>query len=168
MANFKVDLVAWYNRASLLPLGTRALDRVLWRVVPFNQSLKPHLLHVSTDEVRAEIKLTTAAMNHLRSMHAAALVTIGEYVQGLLILANAGSLGAEVILKDLHIDYTAKARGPVVASAIMTEQTRETIRDGLSRNENPQVILTSTVSDSATGQTVATLKGTWKARRPRG
>jgi len=168
MAIPKVDIVSWFKRANALPMGTRALDRVLWRVVPFNKSLKPHVLNITPDEVRVELGLSTAAMNHLRSMHAAALVTVGEYSQGLLILANAGNLGAEVILKDLQIEYTAKGRGTVVASAAMTEETRQTIRDGLGRNENPQVVLTSTVSDVRTGETVATLRGTWKARRPKG
>src|SRR5207253_489653 len=31
MALPKVDLVSWFKRASMVPMGTRAFDRMLWR-----------------------------------------------------------------------------------------------------------------------------------------
>jgi acyl-coenzyme A thioesterase PaaI-like protein len=167
MAMPKIDLVSWFQRASLVPMGTRAMDRLLWRVVPFNRGIKPRVTMVSTDEVRAEVQLRKDTMNHLGSMHAGVLFTLGEYVQGLVIVANAGGLGAELILKEVSIDYKAKAKGAVAASARMADDVRAEIRAGLERGDNTAVTLVSNLVDSKTGDPLATLKGQWLARRPK-
>src|SRR5689334_19820398 len=112
MAIPRIDLVTWFNRLQAFPMGTQALDRVLWRVVPFNLALKPHVIGMTNDDVSVAVgPLRRGLTNHLGSMHAAVLFTAAEYVQGLLIMSNAGRLGAELILKSLSIDYTAKAKG---------------------------------------------------------
>lgn len=167
MAIPKVDLVEWFGRASAVPLGTRALDRVLWQVVPFNKALKPHVVQLSLDEAGVELKLKRLLHNHLGSMHAAAIFTVGEYVQGLLTLSNAGAMGAELILTSLTIDYLAKAKGDVVARARMPAETRSTVMAGLARGENIEFHLSSVVSDAVTGKELAKLRGTWKVRPPR-
>ena len=167
MAIPKVDLVEWYGRAAAVPMGTRALDRVLWQVVPFNKALKPHVIQLSPDEVGVELKTRKLLHNHLGSMHAAAIFTVGEYVQGLLMLSNAGALGAELILTSLTIDYTAKAKGDVVARARMTPEIRATVKEGLARGDNTELQLQSVVSDAVTGKQLAVLRGTWKLRPPR-
>ncbi|MBI5496593.1 MAG: YiiD C-terminal domain-containing protein [Deltaproteobacteria bacterium] len=167
MAIPRVDLVTWFNRLSAFPMGREALDRVLWRVVPFNVALKPAVTRVSLDEVQVSLRMRRTMANHLGSMHAAALFTVGEYVQGLAIMANTGAMGAELILVTQHIDYTAKARGDVLAEARITEETRQQVRAGLERGENTEVVLESVVKDAKTGAEVARLRGTWRARRPR-
>ena len=167
MAIPKVDLVTWFKRMNAFPMGSHALDRVLWRVVPFNQILKPHVLDVTLDEVRVGLKMRKALHNHLGSLHAGVMFTLGEYAQGLLIMANSGAMGAELILVRLTIDYVAKGRGDVVCTARITEETRQTVKAGLARGENTGFVQQSTLTDAMTGQELAVAKGTWKARPPK-
>jgi acyl-coenzyme A thioesterase PaaI-like protein len=148
-------------------MGSRALDRLMWRLVPFNRVLRPHVLSVTVDEVRVELKLRRILHNHLGTMHAAALVSVAEYAQGLLITANAGGMGAELILARLSMDYLAKARGDVVATARLAEGVRQQVVDALGRGDNTELTVQSVVTDAATGQDLAVLKGTWRARPPR-
>ncbi|MEW5850327.1 MAG: YiiD C-terminal domain-containing protein [Myxococcota bacterium] len=168
MALPKVDLVSWFNKASRLPKGRSVLDRALWQVVPFNASVKPRVIKLSEDEVVTEVALRRAVANHLGSMHAAVLVTVGEYAQGLLILANAGKLGAEIIIQRLSIEYTAKAKGTVQARCTLPPNFREHVAEALARGENPSVTLESVLTDKKTGQQVAVFTGLWRARRPKG
>lgn len=163
----RVDVVAWYNRLSAIPGMTALWDRAFWQVVPFNRLVKPHVLTLTADEVVAQVRLRRSTMNHLRCMHASVLFTAGEYAQGLLIIANAGQLGAEVILRNFTIDYVAKARGNVLSRAEMTPEMRSTITEGLARGENPELTVTSTLTDEKSGAVVAVCKGVWRARRPR-
>jgi acyl-coenzyme A thioesterase PaaI-like protein len=163
----KLDLVSWFKRMNAFPMGSHALDRVLWRVVPLNAVLKPHLLDVGLDEVRVGLKIRKVLHNHLGSMHAGALFTVGEYSQGLLIMANAGAMGAELILVRLTIDYVAKARGDVVCTARINDETRQLVKDGLARGENTELVQTSVITDAMTGRELAVAKGTWKARPPK-
>ena len=163
----RADLVGWFRRLNAFPMGSRALDRVLWRVVPFNKMLRPHLVSATREEVRVELKLRKSLHNHLDSMHAAALVSVGEYAQALLIVANAEGLGAEVILARLTVDYLAKARGDVVSTARMTDAARRAVKEGLGRGENVELSVQSVITDAGTGLELARLKGSWRARAPR-
>ncbi len=163
----RVDLAAWFRRCQAVPLGTRAIDLVVARLVPLNGVLRPRLLHVAEDEVRVGLALRPVLRNHLGSMHAAALVAVGEYAQALLVYAGAGTTGVDTILATLDVEYLAKARGDVVAAARMDPGTRAGLRDALASGRNETLGLSSVVSDAVTGRELAVLRGGWRARAAR-
>lgn len=162
-----VDLLSWYQRAAGVPWGRQLLDRVMWQVVPLNRTIQPQLVQLSQDAAEVRVRFRRALSNHLGSVHASVLFTAGEYVQAMVILANAGSLGAQLIVKAVTIEYLAKGRGDLRASAQMPHDVRGHVQQGLDRGENVEFQVTSLVVDNRTGRRLAVLKGTWKARRLR-
>jgi acyl-coenzyme A thioesterase PaaI-like protein len=88
--------------------------------------------------------------NHLRSIHAIALMNMAELSTG-LALNYAMRPDARSILKGLSIDYTKKARGTLTAEANAPV---------LESNEEREITVTTDIRDTE-GDVVATAHARW-------
>ncbi len=104
---------AW-DTMSKVPGGKRAFGKMVGRMAPYTGTIKPIVKEVRMGYACVEMKDRTTVRNHLRSIHAIALMNLAEVASGLAFTYSVPN-GTKAILTGLSIDYTKKARGTLTA-----------------------------------------------------
>lgn len=104
-----------YRKLSRVPGGRRAFSRIVGRAAPYTGTI-PFLVE-DLDHGRSRIRMRDrrSVRNHLNSVHAIALLNLGEVSTGLALYASLPS-GARGIITELRMTYHKKARGTLTAS----------------------------------------------------
>jgi acyl-coenzyme A thioesterase PaaI-like protein len=140
---------AW-QRLRSLPGGRRAFSWLVGFLIPYTGTVSPLVLELEPGFARVEMRERRRIRNHLRSVHAVALVNLAEFTSGLALTAGLPDT-VRGIVRSITIEYTKKARGTLVAE---------------SRSEPPAVSgpteyeVVAVVRD-ATGDAVATARVRW-------
>lgn len=114
------SLLALWNQAKKIPLGTRVFSRVLSWAIPYTGSISPIVESLSQGKAEISMQDIKPVRNHLNSIHAIALANLGEYSTGLALTSQMPK-GMRFILGSLQIDYLTKARGKLTAKASCEE-----------------------------------------------
>lgn len=109
------QLLDLWRRLKPWPGGRRLFSFLLGRKARYTGSIAPRVLELGPGHARVAMRDRAAVRNHLRSIHAIALMNLAEVASGLATIA-ALPPGARGILAGLTIEYLKKARGPLVAS----------------------------------------------------
>ena len=143
-------LLHLWTRLSPMPGGRWLFSRLLGRMVPYTGALGARVERLAPGDVAVALEDRRGVRNHLRSIHAVALVNLGELASGLAVLTTLDP-GVRGIVTGLSASYHAKARGRIVASCRV---------DGAwSAGDDPEVVAHLV---DAGGTEVATVRARWK------
>ena len=143
-------LLALWRSLSPRPGGRWLFSALLWRQVPYTGTVRPHIVELRPGYVKARMADRRIVRNHLRSVHAVALVNIAEVASGLAMLTGLPPT-LRAIVVGLSIEYLKKARGTLTAES-QVELPPIT--------ESRPIEVTSTVHDEA-GDVVARATVRW-------
>lgn len=103
-----------WQKVSPWPLGKHLYSVFIWFFVPYTGSL-----HATVEELRpghAKVKLRDRwrIRNHLRCVHAAALMNVGELASGIAMISGLKP-NIRGIVVSFNVRYLKKARGTLTA-----------------------------------------------------
>ena len=147
-------IATWWRRLSRVPFGRTLFSMMIGRTAPYTGTIRPRVVDLGPGYSRWVMRDRRRVRNHLRSIHAVALVNLAEVASGTAML-TALPPGTRGIVTGLSIEYLKKARGTLTA---------ECRCDVPAIQGDTRYDVQSVVKDEA-GDVVAKATVTWLLRR---
>ncbi len=141
----------WWSRLSSLPAGAKMFSLALGFIAPYSGTIGARVEDIRPGYARVSVMDRRKLRNHLHSIHAIALINLGEIATGLAVLSTI-STNMRGILVDIHADYIKKARGKLTATAEFE------LPEPLLDNSSCEVV--AQLKDQS-GETVTRVRATW-------
>ena len=144
-------VLKWWSRLAPLPAGRFLFSLGLGWVAPYSGTVGARVEALKPGYARVSLKDRRRVRNHLHSIHAIALVNLGEIATGLAVLSTISDNMRGIVL-DIHAEYLKKARGKL--TAIAEFQLPEPLQD-----DTPCQV--SAKLKDQNGETVTLVTATW-------
>jgi len=109
-------LLSYWRTLQHYPFGSFIFSRILGFLVPYSGSIRAHVVALEKGYARVVLKDRRRVRNHLNSIHAVALLNVGELATGLSMISNMRPELRAIVLS-LKAEYLKKARGLLTVEA---------------------------------------------------
>ncbi len=107
-------IMQWWNRLSPLPGGKHLFSRAVGRFAPYSGSIGAYIDHLEPGHCRVFLRDKPSVRNHLKSIHAVALMNLAEMSSGLSLISGLKEEERGIVTK-FEIEFVKKARGRLLA-----------------------------------------------------
>lgn len=133
---------AWsYLKA--VPGGGKLMGGLIGRMAPYTGTIRPEIVTLEPGHAVVRMADARRVRNHLNSLHAIALMNLGEVSTGTAMLVSVPD-GSRAIIRKLGMEYLKKARGTITAECrcplIESTERREYEIVGELRNEAGELV----------------------------
>ncbi|WP_142600788.1 PaaI family thioesterase [Solitalea koreensis] len=111
------------------------LNRVLWRVIPFNNPHQFKIESITDKSVSIRMPYIRKNMNHIKGLHACGLATLCEYACGLQLMNVLGAANYRIIMKDLRMEYFYQGKTDVSVTFNFDKKQADTLLKDLNESE---------------------------------
>jgi len=105
-----------WKSLSVKTFGKQLFARAIALAVPYTGSIAPLVLELEAGRAKVQMRDRWSVRNHLRCVHAVALMNLGEATTGLAVMSLLPP-GARGIVTELTMEYVKKARGTITGDA---------------------------------------------------
>ncbi len=130
---------------------------------PFNSHLKLKMLNWDQRWIQLRLKNHRKVRNHVGSIHAGALFTLGETCAGLLIVRNFSFKEFRPIMSKISAEFFKQAKSTVTGEAVLESMKVNEIKYGLDRGHE-QFIDMQTQIKRESGELIALVNTTWQIK----
>lgn len=115
LLNQRPTIAQLWGTCKQLPGGRKLFSRTLGRMAPYTGTIDCEVEELRTGFAVVAMRDRRAVRNHLQSVHAIALMNLGEVATGLAVMVAVDGRGRGIITH-LSMDYLKKARGRITAT----------------------------------------------------
>ncbi|MFT4203924.1 MAG: DUF4442 domain-containing protein [Chitinophagaceae bacterium] len=106
-------LVEYFEKAKNSSFRRWILNRILWRMVPFNNPHKIKIVEINDAYILFEAPYRRSNRNHIKGIHACLLATLCEYTVGVNLMINLSPTEYRIIMKQITMVYHYQAKTAV-------------------------------------------------------
>ncbi len=144
-------------------LGRWVAMAFLSNLSPFNRHLKAKMLEWNDNKCVIEVKRRRRVRNHVGSVHAGALFTLGETCAGLVIIRNFPFGKFRPLMSDVRVTYSKQARGDVVGECVISPPDILRMHEDIARDEVPSIEVVTNIYNSDK-EIIAVVTTVWQVK----